>query len=97
MAGPYICPHRYAEPCVCKKPNVLLYERAAGDLGISVADSFVVGDSSDDIRAATRLGARSCLVRTGWAADAKVLVSVEGEATMVGASIVQAVDWILAS
>ena len=97
VAGPYICPHRYAEPCVCKKPTVLLYERAAGDLGISVADSFVVGDSSDDIRAATRLGARSCLVRTGWAADAKVLVSVEGEATMVGASIVQAVDWILAS
>ena len=23
--GPYVCPHRFAEPCPCKKPNRLLY------------------------------------------------------------------------
>ena len=21
VAGPYVCPHRFAEPCECKKPN----------------------------------------------------------------------------
>jgi D-glycero-D-manno-heptose 1,7-bisphosphate phosphatase len=95
VTGPYVCPHRYAEPCICKKPNTLLYEQAAADLGISAGDSFVIGDSPDDIRAATRLGARSCLVRTGWAADPQVVTAVEGEASLVAPSIVEAVDWIL--
>jgi D-glycero-D-manno-heptose 1,7-bisphosphate phosphatase len=95
VAGPYVCPHRYAEPCGCKKPNTLLYERAAADLEISVGDSFVIGDSPDDVRAATRLGARSCLVRTGWAADPHMVAAVEGEATLVAPSIAEAVDWIL--
>jgi len=95
VAGPYVCPHRYAEPCPCKKPNTLLYEQAIVDLGIGVAGSFVIGDSPDDIRAASRLGVPSCLVRTGWAADPTVVATVEGEASLVAPSIVEAVDWIL--
>src|SRR5687768_15689021 len=31
LEGPYVCPHRFADPCACKKPNTLLYERAATD------------------------------------------------------------------
>ena len=95
VAGPYVCPHRYVEACACKKPNTLLFEQAALDLGISVADSFVIGDSPDDIRAATRLGSRGCLVRTGWAADPQMVSAVEAEATLVAPSIVEAVDWLL--
>ena len=95
VTGPYVCPHRYVEPCPCKKPNTLLYEQAAVDLGLSVPDSFVIGDSPDDIRAATRLGARSCLVRTGWAPDPQMVSAVEAEATLVAPSIVEAVDWLL--
>jgi D-glycero-D-manno-heptose 1,7-bisphosphate phosphatase len=95
VAGPYVCPHRYVEQCACKKPNTLLYEQAAADFGISAPDSFVIGDSSDDIRAATRLGTRSCLVRTGWAADPQMVSVVEAEATLVAPSIVEAVDWLL--
>jgi D-glycero-D-manno-heptose 1,7-bisphosphate phosphatase len=95
VAGPYVCPHRYAEPCACKKPNTLLYEQAAADLEISIGDSFIIGDSPDDVRAATRIGARSCLVRTGWAADSQIATAVAGEASLVAPSIVEAVDWIL--
>lgn len=95
LVGPYVCPHRYVEPCACKKPNTLLYEQAAVDLGISLPDSVVIGDSPDDIRAATRLGTRSCLVRTGWAADPEMVAAVEAEATSVAPSIVEAVDWLL--
>src|SRR5687767_1710955 len=29
LVGPYVCPHRFKDPCACKKPNPLLYERAA--------------------------------------------------------------------
>jgi D-glycero-D-manno-heptose 1,7-bisphosphate phosphatase len=97
LQGPYVCPHRYSEPCPCKKPNPLLYERAIDDLGIVATDSFVIGDSPDDIRAATRLGARGCLVRTGWAADPAVAATVESEASFVAPSIVEAVAWILSA
>jgi D-glycero-D-manno-heptose 1,7-bisphosphate phosphatase len=93
--GPYVCPHRFAEPCACKKPNTLLYEQAITDFGIVVADSFVIGDSPDDVHAASRLGIPSCLVRTGWAADSKVVAVVEREASLVAPSIVESVDWIL--
>ena len=27
VTGPYVCPHRYVEPCACKKPNPLRIPR----------------------------------------------------------------------
>lgn len=32
IQGPYICPHRFANPCACAKPQTLLYEQAAQEL-----------------------------------------------------------------
>ena len=95
--GPHVCPHRFAEPCPCKKPNRLLYERAAREHGIDVAQSFVIGDSPDDMRAARLLGARGCLVRTGWAADPDVVKAATPDASVIVASIAEAVGWILES
>lgn len=97
IVGPYVCPHRYAEPCACKKPNTLLYERAAAEHEIIPSQSFVIGDSPDDMRAATRLGARGCLVRTGWASDPRVVETALPDANVVVASLNEAVDWILKS
>jgi D-glycero-D-manno-heptose 1,7-bisphosphate phosphatase len=97
VVGPYVCPHRFAEPCACKKPNPLLYERAALEHGIDVTKSFVIGDSPDDVRAARRIGARGCLVRTGWAADPRVVQDAAPDATVIVASFEEAVDWILDS
>jgi len=97
LYGPYVCPHRYTDPCACKKPHTVLYERAIAELGITPADSFVIGDSPDDIRAALLLGSRGCLVRTGWANDPTVVATVEGQASLVAPSIVEAVDWILST
>jgi histidinol phosphatase-like enzyme len=96
VCGPYVCPHRFAEPCPCKKPNPLLYERAAREHGIDVAQSFVIGDSRDDMRAARLLGARGCLVRTGWAADPTVANAAAPDASVIVASIAEGVDWIRA-
>jgi D-glycero-D-manno-heptose 1,7-bisphosphate phosphatase len=95
LVGPYVCPHRFSEPCDCKKPNTLLFERAAAEHGIDVARSFVIGDSPDDMRAARRLGARGCVVRTGWAADPRVADAAAGDASVVAASMGDVVDWIL--
>jgi D-glycero-D-manno-heptose 1,7-bisphosphate phosphatase len=95
VVGPYVCPHRFAEPCACKKPNPLLYERAALDHSIDVTKSFVIGDSPDDVRAARRIGACGCLVRTGWAADLHVAQDAAPDATIIVASFKEAVDWVL--
>ena len=97
VAGPYVCPHRYSEPCPCRKPNVLLYERAASEHQLTAADCFVIGDSPDDMGAARRLGGRGCLVRTGWARDPRVVAAALPDASIVTGSFAQAVDWILGS
>jgi histidinol-phosphate phosphatase family protein len=95
LVGPYICPHRFAEPCACKKPNALLYEQAAREHGIDVSKSFVIGDSPDDMRAARRLGAKGVLVRTGWATNIRVVETAAPDTSFIAESLGAAVDWIL--
>jgi D-glycero-D-manno-heptose 1,7-bisphosphate phosphatase len=97
VVGPYVCPHRLADPCPCKKPNTLLYERAAAEHQIKVSESFVIGDSPEDVRAARGLGARGCLVRTGWAADPEVVAAAAMDASVIVFSLAEAVDWIVHS
>jgi D-glycero-D-manno-heptose 1,7-bisphosphate phosphatase len=95
VVGPYVCPHRRADPCPCKKPNTLLYDRAAAEHHLDPAASFVIGDSPEDVRAAKRLGARGCLVRTGWAVDPRVVEEALPDASVVVESVAKAADWIL--
>jgi D-glycero-D-manno-heptose 1,7-bisphosphate phosphatase len=95
VVGPYVCPHRFADPCLCKKPNTLLYERAVAEHQLMPADCFVIGDSPEDVRAARRLGARGCLVRTGWASDPRVVETATQDASVIVGSLAEAADWIL--
>jgi D-glycero-D-manno-heptose 1,7-bisphosphate phosphatase len=37
LEGPYVCPHRFKEPCDCEKPKTLLYERAAWIMALTSA------------------------------------------------------------
>jgi len=78
VVGPYVCPHRLAEPCPCKKPNVLLYDQAAADHQLVPADCFAIGDSPEDMGASPapgsprvsgsyRLGERSTCRRSSQA------------------------------
>lgn len=61
--GVYHCPHHpagnvpeFAIECDCRKPAPGLILRAAGELGISLADSILIGDKSSDIIAARAAG-----------------------------------------
>lgn len=64
----YLCPHHpdFTGPCVCRKPGVALFRRAAQDLDIDVARSVFVGDRLKDVLPAQTLGGRAILVRTGY-------------------------------
>ena len=97
LKGPYICPHRFSEPCECKKPKSMLYEQAARDLSIDLRRSYVVGDSASDVEAAKVIGGLGCFVRTGWGKKKSELEVARLYADFVGNSLCEITDWILAA
>jgi D-glycero-D-manno-heptose 1,7-bisphosphate phosphatase len=89
LDGIYVCPH-LAGTCDCRKPLVGLFHNAQRDFPVvDFSRSVVAGDSSSDIEAGRRLGART------------VFIQREGElpvrnADAVANSLPDAVDrWIL--
>jgi len=95
LKGPYVCPHRYDHPCPCEKPNRFLYDQAASDLFLDLSRCYIIGDSPQDVEAAQRFGGLGCLVRTGWAADDKVVRQAGDAAAFVGDTVSDVADWIL--
>jgi D-glycero-D-manno-heptose 1,7-bisphosphate phosphatase len=72
LDGFYYCPHHpqgkvaeYVRACGCRKPMPGLIERAARDLQIDVARSWMIGDILDDVEAGHRAGCRSVLIDNG--------------------------------
>ena len=77
LDGFYFCPHHpregrgeYLRSCDCRKPSPGLLLRAADELALDPRMSYMVGDTLKDIEAASRIGARGILVRTGYGAEA---------------------------
>lgn len=71
--GIYYCPHhpevgdpRYRKECDCRKPRPGMFLRARDEMGIDLAASYVVGDSTRDIQAGASIGATTVLVLTGY-------------------------------
>ncbi len=93
LLGPYLCPHSSRAGCDCHKPKPTLYRDAARDWEIDCARSYVVGDTLDDIRAGSAIGAQSCLVLTGWAS--RYVDAFGHEAAFVDADILTVAKWIL--
>ncbi|MEN6494375.1 MAG: HAD family hydrolase [Thermoguttaceae bacterium] len=67
----YFCPHHpeatvpdYRVTCDCRKPRPGLLLRAAEDLGIDLAASFMLGDRMTDVIAGARAGCRTVLVES---------------------------------
>ena len=48
--------------CNCRKPGIGMLTQAARDLGIALADSYLVGDGLTDIEAGSRAGCRTVFV-----------------------------------
>jgi D-glycero-D-manno-heptose 1,7-bisphosphate phosphatase len=65
LDGFYYCPHAPDEGCGCRKPAPGLFERAAREQGISLCESWMVGDILDDVEAGRRAGCRTVLLDNG--------------------------------
>jgi len=98
----YYCPHhpegkveRYAIRCDCRKPARGLVDRAAAELGIDPARSFVVGDRWLDVELARAVGARGVLVRTGYGLTEETRPPRGVAADAIVDNLVAAAGWIL--
>ena len=62
VARVYVCPHVPGDGCACRKPRPGLLHRAATELGVDLASTYMVGDSPTDVEAGLRAGCRTILL-----------------------------------
>ena len=59
----YYCPHHSdVEPCMCRKPDSGMLEKAIARFNIDVSRSFLIGDKERDILAAEKAGVKGILI-----------------------------------
>ena len=98
----YYCPHyrtgvltEYVKACDCRKPQPGMLRRAAADLGLDLARSFMVGDRWHDVGAGQAAGARTVLLRSGLGADEEANPEPGVTADAVVDTLADATAWIL--
>jgi D-glycero-D-manno-heptose 1,7-bisphosphate phosphatase len=93
----YFCPHAPERDgtCACRKPGLLLFERAAREHGIDLAASWWVGDRLSDILPAKSLGGNGLLVETGEGQTHRDSARAEGFEVVPG--LATAVERILSA
>jgi D-glycero-D-manno-heptose 1,7-bisphosphate phosphatase len=85
-----VCYHDDADQCGCRKPKPGLLLTAAGEHGISLQDSYMVGDRWRDVEAGQRAGCRAVWIECGYVERGP---SVSADATV--RTLAEAVAWIL--
>jgi D,D-heptose 1,7-bisphosphate phosphatase len=100
LDGFYYCPHHphgtvaeYAVTCDCRKPAPGLLRRAAADLGIDLAASWMIGDILDDVQAGRAAGCRAILLDNGH--ETQWMRSPDREPDAVAKDLAEAADIVL--
>lgn len=61
----YFCPHHPHDECLCRKPKPGLFKLIEKKYHLNLIDTYFVGDSVSDIKAAEAAGCKPLLVLTG--------------------------------
>jgi D-glycero-D-manno-heptose 1,7-bisphosphate phosphatase len=85
-----VCDHDDKDRCRCRKPEPGLLEDAARGAGLSLPDSFMIGDRWRDVEAGRRAGCTTIFIDRGYSERRPDTPDV-----MVS-SLPEAADWILA-
>lgn len=84
-----VCDHDDGDDCTCRKPKPGLLEDAAREAGVSLVDSFMVGDRWRDVEAGQRAGCTTVFIDRQYAERRPE----RPDATV--ASLPEAAEWIL--
>jgi D-glycero-D-manno-heptose 1,7-bisphosphate phosphatase len=75
----YFCPHSLGEQCSCRKPATGMITRAMRDFGVAPEQTFLIGDSDDDMKAGEDSGCRTIrATEAGFGPAADQVVSLIG-------------------
>ncbi len=76
----YYCPHHPDENCKCRKPKTGMIKKAEEDFNLNLKNSYLIGDSTRDIKTGINAGCKTILVKTGYAGkDGKYKVKPDYE------------------
>jgi D,D-heptose 1,7-bisphosphate phosphatase len=69
----YYCPFHpdfsTADDCTCRKPSPKMILDSASDFNINLSQSYLIGDSSSDIKAGIEAKLKTILVKTGYGTE----------------------------
>ena len=98
----YFCPHypsgtvpAFVRVCDCRKPATGMFKQAAAELNLDLPASFAVGDRWHDVAAATAVGARGVLVRTGLGRREEAAPEPGTQPAAIVDDLAAAAAWIL--
>ena len=85
--GIYICPHHpdkgfegerpeYKFDCDCRKPKPGLLLQAAKDFNIDLSDSYMIGDSENDVKAGKNAGCKNSILIDRFGSLLNVIISI---------------------
>lgn len=95
--GFHFCPHDpHVDDCACRKPKPGMILRAARELDIDVASSFMIGDRPADVETGVNAGCRDCaMVLTGYGEGTAEIARERGY--RVAPTLIDAVKILLAT
>lgn len=95
----YFCPHLPDAGCPCRKPRPGMLLAAAGNLGLELGRSVMVGDNQSNLEAGRAVTARTVLVRTGYGQAVEAALAAQGRelADHIADSLATAIPFILAA
>lgn len=103
----YYCPHHptegtghYRQECDCRKPAAGMLLRAAREMDINLAQSYIIGDRYNDMEAGKKAGVKGVLVKTGFGEsslqdDGPDRPTPQNQPDFIATDILEAVRWIL--
>lgn len=99
VADSYHCPHHpdYTGACECRKPGLLLYQRAIARHDIDPARSLFVGDRWRDVHPGLALGGFAALIPNEVTPSAERARAEHDERVHIVSSLADAVDRFLAA
>ncbi|HBX26268.1 MAG TPA: D-glycero-beta-D-manno-heptose-1,7-bisphosphate 7-phosphatase [Gammaproteobacteria bacterium] len=89
------CPHHPDTNCECRKPKIGLLKAISTKLPLNPDTDWLVGDTSNDLKAAQRMGIRGALVETGKGKEELMKEVVSRETTPTFKNLAHFASWLL--